>query len=144
MPLFRPGKPRCRLRRTTDQVFAAGFQTITWEVADYDDVGGWDGTSGYVVDRGGFYLLLARVGRTAQASAQSLIIAPAINGVRQADSRVGNSTGTVLGGTTSDLLELDYLDVITIQAQGSSSTAWTAQGIYTAFQLTRVGPIAWT
>lgn len=123
---------------------AAGFQTVIWEAADFDDVSGWDGVSTYTIDRSGLYSLKYRCGRMATATAQSLIIAPAINGVRSQTTRVSINTTAITGGASADDLELVAGDQITVQVQGHASAAWTLYGAHTAFSIVRIGPVAWT
>lgn len=132
------------MRRTSDQSMAAGFQTVVWQVTDFDDVAGFDGVSSYTVDRSGLYLISGRVGRMATATSQSLIAAPAIDGTRLPTTRVAASTTTITGGSFNDLVELVGGTVLTLQCQGHASAAWTLYGAHTAMSVVRVGPVAWT
>lgn len=144
MPLFRVGKPRFRVLRTTDQACIAGYNDVVWEVVDYDDVSGFDGVSTYTIDRGGLYLLNYRAARAVTTTSQSLLIRPTINGVTQPSTRVSLSGTPIAGGATSDLLELDTGDAVRMQVQGHASAAWSLLGSHTAWSVVRLGPIAWT
>lgn len=123
---------------------AAGFQTVVWEATDFDDVGGFDGVSTYTLDRSGLYLISGRIARMATATSQSLIAAVAINGTRLPTTRVAASTTAITGGSFNDLLELVVGDLVTLQAQGHASGAWTLYGAHTVMSIVRVGPVAWT
>lgn len=143
MPLFRSGKPRVRLRRTADVVLPAGVNTIVWQVADFDDVGGWDGISTYSFDRAGLYLVGSTIQRAATASGSGPQLLVQLNGANVATALAVSSTSAVRLQATS-LIEVGATDQLRVQCQLHSSATATLVAAASQLWCTRIGPVAWT
>lgn len=143
MPLFRPTKPRCKLIRTTTLVAPAGAFNVSWEAADFDDVGGWAGGELYTVDRPGLYSVVASMNRQPVGTGSSSAVRVQVNGLTV------QTTG--YPSTTSGIqLQCHYLgllaagDLINVNATMHGSASSNVGPASTNLTIIRVGPKAWT
>jgi hypothetical protein len=140
---FRSGKPSFKLEQTANHVIAAGAQDLVWDAAVFEEPIGWDGTSQYIVDRDGLYLLHLQVGRSSVASSSSIIgRIQASSSTIQSFQSASTTAGVVVACTT--VVELGAGEPVranvTFHATLSSSTTFTQ----TQFWGARIRPKRWT
>ena len=143
MATFRPGKPRWRLRRTTDFTLTGGAHDIPWQVADFDDEAEWDNSTKITIQRSGLYVVAFHLSLGTTASNGTPTVYVGVNATTFTQLR--GSTNTLsqgLGLTT--LLELATGDTVIVGAQRHSSASSTLQGVNCGFSGTRIGPVRWT
>lgn len=141
------GTPAARIRQTSNQNLAHGvFTTITFDVADFDTVGGFDSggaPSRYTCKVGGIYLIIGHIVFQPPSAGIQRVIHVLINGglipsvVTQPPI---NGSGTVV--STSILYHLEVDDWVEIQGfQDSGGIITTASGADAAsmLQVVKVG-----
>lgn len=142
MPGFRTGHPRAHLIRTTNQTLAAGANDVVFEAADYDDVAGWNGTSGYVLDRDGLWLLIAAANRAAVGTSSSLITRLRVNGLTVIQT-TGAPTVNALQAQCSGIFQLLAGDVVGMNVTGHGTASSTLTAGNTGLFVVRIGPKSW-
>lgn len=142
MPDFRVGHPRARFTKAADAAFPSGTQPIVWTAATYDDVAGWNGNSGYVVDRPGLYLIGFHISRGSLATAVQILAFIFVNGAI-AQSFRGPALAAGNGVTGTALLQLAAGDVLELRARLGSTTTATLNDDC-VMHLARIGPKRWT
>lgn len=143
MPIFRPGKPRFRLYRTSNYASPTGTFIVPWQAAEFDDVGGWDGAGAYTADRGGLWIVGATIRRSAVGTAATSAVRVRVNGVNKAETQMISTTASTTN-TCVGLVELVAGDVLECAPAIASVGGGTVEAINSVFWGTRVGPIAYT
>jgi hypothetical protein len=124
-------------------VLPAGANDVPFEVAEFDDVSGWSGGSGYMCDRPGLWILQASIHRAAVAAAAQAVVRVRRNGLTQ-QQVTSVSTTNLLQLQVSTLLEAEAGDVFSVNATLSGTASATLVAGHTALNIVRVGPKAWT
>lgn len=143
MPAFRTGHPRCSLIFTGNHVLAAGTVLLTWDAAEYDDVGGWNGTTDYVCDRPGLWLIVLSVARSAVASSSTSSIRIRVNGTI-VQTVAGPPTSNGVNNQAVAILSLAAGDAVSANVNLNPTTGGTINAASSSLRIVRIGPKAWT
>lgn len=128
-------------RCTSTPSLASGYQLVPWNIIDIDDVAGYDGAGGYVLDRAGLWLSIAHAARNSTAAASQPSLRWRLNGADVAFSRGVNVTaGQGLGGScvflgaAGDVIDLKVLLSSAVAATLIDDARWS---------VLRIGPKSW-
>lgn len=116
---------------------------MPWEQAVFDDVAGWNGSTDYVCDRPGLFLVGATVRRSTVATAATSAVRVRNNGVTVAETQMISTTASVTI-TCVGLIEVAAGDVVTCNPSLVSVGTGNLEAVNSVFWGVRVGPVAWT
>lgn len=143
MPDFRSSKPGFRVTQPSAQSIAAGAQDLEFPTVVFEDPAGWDGTSLYVVDRPGLYLIGVQAGRAAVASSSTIIVRARVNGSTVQSFQSLSTTAGVVAMVTVPV-HLEAGDEIGGQVTFHPSLAADTIPAQTQLWGLRLGPKRWT
>lgn len=143
MPAFRVGKPRFRAQLSATLAQATGTNPVALGTVNFDDVAGWDGVNGYVIDRAGFYTIGGAVSRASLGSSGRIRVGWSKNGSLQvATGPPGSGNATDVG--FQDVGELALGDVVRLVTVLTGPSPQNLLATDTYLYVWRCGPVNWT
>jgi hypothetical protein len=142
VPLFRSGKPLALLGLSAAESVSSGFHIPTWDLIDEDPTG-QVGAGVVTIERDGYYLLCAGVGRQGVATASAIFVRLMVNGSTVANGQSASVT-TAVGVTCARYLQLDAGELVKMEASVHSSATASYNAGNTFFSCVRLGPVRWT
>jgi hypothetical protein len=142
VPLFRSGKPLCRLSLSANYAAAAGEQDPPWDVIDEDPAGQY-GAGIVTIDRDGYYLITAGFGRLSGGSSSESYGRLLVNGGLQLSVTMVATANTVgLSGARN--LFMTAGSTVEWRVNGRSTAGFTMRKETTYLEVMRIGPVRWT
>lgn len=145
MPLFRPTKPRWRVGFNSVVSQGPGAADVPWNSYLEGDDGLWVITFPTVVtvDRGGWYLLKAQLGRASVVVTSSISARLRVNGVNVASSGTSVSTTATQQVQVSTQQSLAAGDQVSLNVTLHGTLTSDFQQASTWMSGSRIGPVAW-